>query len=83
MSTMTDQIDFVCVRPDHQVSTLVEALTIHDEQWAYCPSAQSDGHEWLPCGGMRVEDLRRLLQQFPATRIARSAEAPAWPNGLP
>jgi hypothetical protein len=43
---MTDQVDFVCVRPDHQVTTFVEALTIHEEQWAFCPSAQIDGHEW-------------------------------------
>ena len=63
------QIDFACVRPEHQASTLVEALTIHDEKWAYCPSAQTDGHEWRPCGGMSLDDLRRLLQRFPVTRI--------------
>ncbi|HAF11319.1 MAG TPA: hypothetical protein DCK98_14720 [Chloroflexi bacterium] len=72
MSTMTNQIDFVCVRSDHQVTTLVEALTIHDERWAYCPSAQTDGHEWRPCGGMSLDDLRRLLQRFPVTRIAHT-----------
>lgn len=70
MSRMTDQIDFVCVRPDHQISTLVEALTIHNEKWAYCPSAQTDGHEWRACGGLSLDDLKRSLQQFPVTRIA-------------
>ena len=67
---MTDQIDFVCVRPDHQVTTLVEALTIHDEKWAYCPSAQTDEHEWLSCRGLSLDDLRRLLQRIPVARIA-------------
>jgi hypothetical protein len=67
---MTDQIDFVCARPDHQVSTLGEALTVHAEKWAYCPSAHADGHEWRPCAGMSLEDLRRLLQRVPVTSIA-------------
>jgi hypothetical protein len=72
MSTMTDQIDFVCIRPDHQVTTLVEALTFHDERWAYCPSAQTDGHEWRPSGGLSLDALRRLLQGVPVTRIAHA-----------
>jgi hypothetical protein len=67
---MTDQIDFVCARPDHQVTTLGEALTVHAEKWAYCPSAHVDGHEWRPCAGMGLEDLRRLLQGVPVTSIA-------------
>ena len=67
---MTDQVDFVCVRPDHQVTTLGEALTVHADKWAYCPSAHTDGHEWRACGGLGLEDLKRLLQRFPVTRIA-------------
>jgi hypothetical protein len=67
---MTDQIDFVCVRPDHQVTTLGEALTVHAEKWAYCPSAHHDGHAWRACGGLGLDDLKRLLQRFPVTRIA-------------
>ena len=69
---MTNQVDFVCVRPDHQVTTFVEALTVNDEKWAYCPSAQTDEHEWRLCGGLSLEDLRRLLQHVPVTRIARA-----------
>ena len=49
MSTMTDQIDFVCIRGDHQVTTPVEGLTVHGENWAYCPSARTNGHEWRSC----------------------------------
>ena len=69
---MTDQIDFVCVRGDHQVTTFVEALTFHDEKWAYCPSARSEGHDWRPCGGMALDDLRRLLERVPVGQIARA-----------
>ena len=67
---MTDRIDFVCVHPDHQVTTLGEALTVNAEKWAYCPSAHVDSHEWRACGGMSLEELKRLLQRFPVTRIA-------------
>lgn len=67
---MTDQIDFVCTRADHQVTTFVEALTIHDEKWAYCPSAQTSGHEWRSCRAMSLDDLRGMLQRLPAARIA-------------
>jgi len=65
---MTDQVDFVCVRSD---STFAESLTIHDERWAYCPSAQTAGHDWRECGGLTAENLKGLLQRFPVERIAR------------
>jgi hypothetical protein len=72
MCTMTDQIDFVCVRADHQISTLVEALTMHEEKWAYCPSARIDGHDWQPCDATGLEDLRTMLQVVPAAQITAS-----------
>jgi hypothetical protein len=46
---MTNQIDFVCIRPDHQALALGDALTVHDETWGYCPSGRTDGHEWRSC----------------------------------
>jgi len=52
------------------VTTLGEALTVHNEKWAYCPSAHREGHEWRACGGLALADLKRLLQRFPVTRIA-------------
>ena len=72
MCTMTDQIAFVCIRPAHQVTTFVESLTIHDEKWAYCPSAQTEAHEWRPSGGLSLDELKGLLQQFPVTLIAHA-----------
>ena len=70
---MTDQIDFVCVRPYHQVTTLAEALTIHDEKWAYCPSARSDAHLWRSCRETALEDIRSLLRELPVAQIAGAA----------
>jgi len=68
-SEMNDLIDSVCIRPEHQITTAIEALTMHEEKWAYCPSAKTDQHEWRSCGGMRLEDLKRFLQRFPAGQI--------------
>jgi hypothetical protein len=65
MSTMTDQIDFVCIRGDHQATTPVEGLTFHDQTWAYCPSAQSSGHEWRSCreSGLQAHVILRHREQ--------------------
>jgi hypothetical protein len=72
---MTDKIDFVCVRPDHQVSTLVEALMIHHEKWAYCPSEHGDGHEWRACGGMSLDDPTAS----PERAMTRRRPGVQWP----
>lgn len=45
---VTNEIEFFCVRPDHQTRALRETLTIHDEKWAYCPAGRPDGHAWRP-----------------------------------
>ena len=62
---MNNQIDFVCVRPDHQTTVPAEALTIHDETWAYCPSARPDGHEWRSCreSGLHAHVILRHREQ--------------------
>ena len=69
MSTMTDHsIDFVCIRGDHQALRPVEGLTVHGETWAYCPSAQTSGHEWRSC---RETGLQAHV-------ILRHREQPEW-----
>jgi len=62
---MNNQIDFVCIRPDHQALVPAEALNIHDETWAYCPSAQADAHEWRSCreSGLHAHVILRHHEQ--------------------
>jgi hypothetical protein len=65
---MNHQVDFVCIRPDHQTTVPAEALTIHEETWAYCPSARPDAHEWRSC---RESGLHAHV-------ILRHREEPEW-----
>jgi hypothetical protein len=42
---------------------LVDHLTIHETEWAYCPAnARTDGHDWKPTGGVSMGDLEILLR---------------------
>ena len=71
---MNDRVDFVCARADHQGSEPEDALTMHEERWAYCPSAAREAHEWrpVPTGGMSVEDVKRFLGRLRAGGEARA-----------
>jgi hypothetical protein len=62
---MTNQIDFVCIRPDHQTSLPAETLTFHEETWAYCPAARADEHEWRSCreSGLHAHVILRHREQ--------------------
>jgi len=34
--SMNDRVDFFCARPDHQGAQPDDALTMHNDRWAYC-----------------------------------------------
>jgi len=43
--------------------TLVDHLTIHATEWAYCPSnVRTDGHDWKATGGVSMGDLESLVR---------------------
>src|SRR6266566_4018360 len=45
---MNDRVDFVCTRAEHQESALYDALTMHEDLWAYCPGHAREHHDCRP-----------------------------------
>lgn len=65
MGTAGARVGFICMAPAHlnQNGALVDHLTIHQTDWAYCPSnVRTDGHDWKPTGGVSMSDLEILVR---------------------
>jgi hypothetical protein len=62
---VNDRVDFFCARPEHHGSEPNDALTMHDELWAYCWAGLGEPHEWRPTGGLSLDDVRRLIRSRP------------------
>ncbi len=62
---MNDRIDFFCARAEHQGSEPNDALTMHEDRWAYCSAGASEHHDWrsMPTGGMTLEDAKRFARR--------------------
>ncbi len=59
---MDDRIDFVCARAEHQKSEPNDALTMHEDRWAYCSSGAGEPHDWRPTRGMSLNDAKRFAR---------------------
>jgi hypothetical protein len=66
---MNDLVEFVCARPDHRSPEPSDALTMHEDRWAYCLAARSEPHDWQATGGMSLEDARRFALRSPVRRL--------------
>jgi hypothetical protein len=75
---MNDRVDYVCTRAEHQASEPKDALTMHDDSWAYCSGGGSGPHDWrsTPMGGMSLDDAKRLVEQHRPARSTQSVNAP-------
>jgi hypothetical protein len=65
MGTAAPKVGFVCMAEAHlhKNGALVDHLTIHEKDWAYCPSnVRTSGHEWKATGGVSVGDLEILVR---------------------
>ena len=62
---VNDRIDFFCARAEHQGSEPNDALTMHEDRWAYCSAGAGGQHEWrsMPSGAMSLDDVKRFLLQ--------------------
>ena len=63
-SLMNDRIDFFCARAEHQGSEPNDALTMHEDRWAYCAAGAAEHHDWhsMPAGGMSLEDAKQFAR---------------------
>jgi hypothetical protein len=62
---MNDRIDFVCARAEHQLSEPNDAVTMHDDRWAYCAASGREPHDWrpVPAGGSSLDDAKELVRR--------------------
>jgi hypothetical protein len=70
---MNDRVDFFCARAEHQGSEPNDAVTMHEDRWAYCAAGAREEHEWRPTGGMSLDDVKR----FAGRRPVRTADQPS------
>jgi hypothetical protein len=60
---MDDRVDYVCTRVEHQGSEPNDALTMHEDRWAYCPRGAREYHAWQATGGISLEETKQLVLQ--------------------
>jgi hypothetical protein len=65
VGTAGARVGFICIAVPHlqKNGALVDHLTIHDKDWAYCPSnVRTDGHEWKATGGVTLGELEIVVR---------------------
>jgi len=65
MGTAGARIGFICMAPAHleKNGALVDHLTIHETDWAYCPSnVRAVNHDWKATGGVSLGDLEIIVR---------------------
>jgi hypothetical protein len=65
VGTAGPRVGFICMAPAHlkQNGALVDHLTIHEADWAFCPAnVRIAGHDWKPTGGISMGDLEILVR---------------------
>ena len=65
VGTAGARIGFICMAAQHLHlnGAPVDHLTIHHDDWAYCPcNVRATGHDWKPTGGVSIGDLESLVR---------------------
>ncbi len=65
MGTAGARVGFVCMAAAHlgKNGALVDHLTVHEKDWAYCPSDVRKGeHDWKPTGGVTMGELEVVVK---------------------
>jgi hypothetical protein len=60
---MNDHVDFVCARAEHQGAEPNDALTMHEDRWAYCAAGADAPHEWRATDGMSLDDAKQFARR--------------------
>lgn len=78
MGTAGAQVGFICMTGAHLAKkdgALVDHLTVHEKEWAYCPlNVRIDGHEWRSTGGVTMSELEIVVRGM-RERVASDARA--------
>lgn len=58
---MAALIRFVCRETEHQRASgsVTSPVTLHEEEWAFCPAGVVGGHKWERIEGATLDELRR------------------------
>lgn len=53
-------IRFVCRNTEHQraSASVISPVTLHEQEWAFCPAGASTGHTWERIEGATMDELR-------------------------
>ena len=54
-------IRFVCRNSEHQraSASVTSPVTLHEQEWAFCPAGVITGHTWERIDGAALDELRR------------------------
>jgi hypothetical protein len=80
MGTAGARIGFICWAQAHlgKNGALVDHLTVHENEWAYCPmDVRKGGHDWKPTGGVSLSELEMVVR---ARRERGAGDQPAEPR---
>jgi hypothetical protein len=58
-------IRFVCRKTEHQraQASVNSPVTLHDQEWAFCPAGVTDGHMWERIEGATLDALRHRTSE--------------------
>jgi hypothetical protein len=58
-------IRFVCRTSEHQRARveLSSPVTLHEEDWAFCPAGLTEGHTWERIEGATLDALRHRTSE--------------------
>jgi hypothetical protein len=53
-------IRFVCRKTEHQHASrdVTSPVTLHEQEWAFCPAGVTEGHTWERIEGATLDALR-------------------------
>jgi hypothetical protein len=76
ISVMNDRIDFFCAREEHLGSEPNDAVTMHEDRWAYCAAGAPESHEWhpMPSGGMSLDDAKQFVRRCSIRPVDKTAQ---------
>jgi hypothetical protein len=83
MGTVGARVGFVCVETAHlgKNGALVDHLTLHEGDWAYCPfDVRAGAHEWKATGGISMGELEILVRGMRERAVGNGSGGASQPG---